>query len=186
LFWEIPLELYNALAPVGRAFLADQFNVEERALARSVNVSTGRASHDSRRHVGHTVLTTHIIKHVGFGKSEAPPGLEGAADHGGASGGRGRGQAERVGEADAADLHRDVHRVDGRVEVWQGWLHGDLCVSALADLEKPVHVPGGDLAVIDGLHCGLRHPGDVPATENICLAANHGRPVNLREAPLID
>ena len=56
LILEVALEFGNAAAPVLARFLRDELDVEEGALARSVRVAGGGATHNPRRHVRHQVL----------------------------------------------------------------------------------------------------------------------------------
>ena len=56
LAWEVSLEFRDTAAPVGGSLFADKFNVEERSLSGSVQMTGRRATHDPRRHVRHQVL----------------------------------------------------------------------------------------------------------------------------------
>lgn len=56
---EIGFEFRDTLAPVGGRFLRNQLNIEERSLARPVNVSRSGSSHNARRHVRDNVLIKH-------------------------------------------------------------------------------------------------------------------------------
>lgn len=55
-FWEIPLQLLDALAPVRLALLRDQLDVEETALSWAVVLSGCHAAYDAWRHVGYKIL----------------------------------------------------------------------------------------------------------------------------------
>ena len=98
------LDRHCLLAPISRRLLGDELNVEEGALARPERVTRCCAPDDPRRHVGHNVL----VQGERLGHGESPAGGEGAADHGpGGGGGRG-GEAERVGEFEAAHLQEEM------------------------------------------------------------------------------
>jgi len=53
---EVGLEFGDAAAPVGGRLLADQFDVEERSLSGSVEMTRRRSTHDTWRYVRHQVL----------------------------------------------------------------------------------------------------------------------------------
>ena len=92
--------MLHLLAPVGGRLFRDELDVEEGPLARAIVVSGRSTAHDSWRHVRHDVL----IEGKGLGDGESPSGFEAATHHRPRRRGRRRGQAERVGEAEAAYL----------------------------------------------------------------------------------
>ena len=53
---EVPLELTDALQPVGSCLLTDQLDVEERTLTWTKVVTRGGPSNDTGGHVRHYVL----------------------------------------------------------------------------------------------------------------------------------
>ena len=76
------------------------------------------------RSLRHT--TSHLVQCECLGDGEAPPSLKGPADHGGAGGGRGRGQAKGVVELEACYLDGEVNKVDGGEEGGEAGLRGDI------------------------------------------------------------
>lgn len=162
-------EHLDTVAPVGGGFLRDELDVEEGALAGTVEVTRGGTADDTGRDVGHEIL----VETKGLGDGKAPAGLEGAIDHVDGGAGRGTGKTKGVGETDAANFDADVNEVDGSVEA------GDLGLSRDGDtvktLEVVVNPPGGLLSVVDGLDGGSvsdeitssKDPGDLGLTGDV-------------------
>lgn len=146
----------------------------------AVLVARGDAADDARRHIRHQLL----VQREGLGEGEAPAGLKGAPNHGAAGGGRGTGQAERVGKGETAHGHADVHQVHLGEHSRKAGVRIDDQFAAAAELllHVLVHEPGGGLSVIHRLDGGLRDAGNVAAAENPVLAGAHRRRVDQGEA----
>mmetsp|Transcript_20962 Transcript_20962/g.37346 ORF Transcript_20962/g.37346 Transcript_20962/m.37346 type:complete len:630 (+) Transcript_20962:422-2311(+) len=177
---EVPLQLANGLLPVGLRLLRDQFDVEEGALAGSVELSGGSSPHDARRHVGHDVL----VPSVSLGDSEAPAGFERAADHRRGGGRRRRGEAEGVGQAEAfADVHAEVDCIDFGAEAWHFLVLGNR--ESLESLQVVVHRPGGELAVCCSFDCEAGDSSQVATDEHRRVGSALGVGVDDRESPFV-
>mmetsp|Transcript_11752 Transcript_11752/g.29695 ORF Transcript_11752/g.29695 Transcript_11752/m.29695 type:complete len:519 (+) Transcript_11752:748-2304(+) len=154
---EVRLQLRDGLAPVRRALLADEFNVQEGCLTGPVNRTRCAAPDDA----GADVCDQVLVQRKRLGDGKAPPKLERAPDHVRGCAGRCGSKAEGVGEVDAAHVHRNVDQVDGRVEEGQLGRHRHGSVAG-SFLDEAVDGPARHFAVVGGLHGGAV-AGDIAA-----------------------
>ena len=64
---EVGLQFGDAATPVGSRLLADEFDVEERSLSGTIQVTGCSSTHDTRRHIRYQVLQRRRLhKYIDF------------------------------------------------------------------------------------------------------------------------